>query len=149
MIVVHLTIGLNMEPIEKYLQYFDFPLHAKIIYEIIRIRLHRSEGLHYIVPIHVEKEKNDRNKCIQSKIMQYCNFWLKVRRVMMYPDNCYYRSTILCTVLRKCGFNAVLNFGSSNGQSYQGPDHIFCGNCWVSIDNEGLDKGYAFVVQYP
>lgn len=138
-----------MELIKKFLGFCDFPLHAKIIYEIIRIRLHRSEGLHYIVPIHVEKEKSDKDKCIQSKIKQYCDFWLKVRRVMLYPDNCYYRSTILCTVMRKCGFNAVLNFGSSSEQAYQGPNLFFCGNCWVSIDNDGLDKGYAFVVQYP
>jgi hypothetical protein len=138
-----------MKLLKKCLDYCDFPLHAIIIYEIIRIRLHRSEGLHYIVPIHLEKAETDKDKCTQTKIKQYCEFWLKVRRVMMYPDNCYYRSTILCTVLRKCGFNAILNFGSSSGQSYQGSNLIFCGNCWVSIDSEGLDKGYAFVVQYP
>jgi hypothetical protein len=138
-----------MELLKKCLQYCDFPLHAKVIHEIIRIRMHRSEGLHYIVPIHVEKEETDKDKCIQTKIKQYCDFWLMVRRFMMYPDSSYYRSTLLCTVLRKSGFNAVLNFGSSSGQSYQGPNLIFCGNCWVSFENEVIDKGYASVVQYP
>jgi len=138
-----------MELLKKILRYCDFSLHSKIIHEIIRIRLHRAEGLHYIVPIRVEKEETDKDTLLQTKIKMYCDFWLTVRRLMMYPDNCYYRSTLLCTVLRKCGFNAVLNFGSSSEQSYQGPNLIFCGNCWVSFENENLDKGYAFIVQYP
>lgn len=149
MVVVHLTIGTKMEILKKCFWFCDISLHVKIIYEIIRIRLHRAEGLHYVVPIHLDAESSENNKHIQNKIKKYCEFWLAVRRLLMYPDNSYYRSTILCTVLRKCGFNAVLNFGSSSGQSYQGPNLFFCGNCWVSIDNDGMDKGYAFVVQYP
>jgi len=138
-----------MTLLKKLLWYCDFPLHLKIISEIIRIRMHRSEGLHYIVPTLVEKEENDKDKLIQTKINRYCDFWLMVRRLLMYPDNCYYRSTLLCTVLRKSGFNAVLNFSSSSEKSYQGQNLIFCGNCWVSIENERMDNRYAFVVQYP
>ncbi len=138
-----------MKLLNKWLWYCDLPLHAKIIHEIIRIRMHRSEGLHYIVPIHVEKEELSRDKLIQTKIEQYCDLWLIVCRLLMYPDNCYYRSTLLCSVLRKSGFNAVLNFGLSNEQSIRESNLIFCGNCWVSIANEGIDNGYALVVQYP
>lgn len=90
-----------------------------------------------------------RKKEDKDKITKYVGFYSNLLRILGFRNTCLTRSVLLCYVLRKFGFNARLSFGIEADPDKNSLDPSFLGHCWVSVEDDYVEKGYETISRYP
>jgi hypothetical protein len=129
--------------------YADGFLHARILVNMMVVSLHRNRGYCAAIPISVSLPRKAPDSSSISRLWKYCGLWLHVRARLGLSDRCYFRSALICRVLRRGGIDARLNFGTMKDVGPCESGWHYTGHCWVSCGEEIGQSSYPFVIQYP
>lgn len=144
------TLSHPAEVFRKIVRYRNVSLHLRIFTAIISVSQLRSRGFLAAVPSSV-RERSGTPPTDINLVRRYCGLWLTLRKRVGYHDTCYFRSTVICRVLRRSGIDARLNFGTMKKETRElcNDDWHLTGHCWVSLGDETTETVYPFVIQYP
>jgi Transglutaminase-like superfamily len=132
----------------KIVNYCDLQLHATIIKGMIAVWKCRNRGYHFAVPSGVQYSKTQSESLIK-KLKSYCSLWFTIRQRIGFKDTCFYRSALLCRILRISGIDAHIHFGTMKADDTPTSLWHTNGHCWVSCNNESIETEYSFVFKYP
>jgi hypothetical protein len=135
--------------IEK-IRYYSNPLiHFQVVKTLILVSLHRRQGYHTVLnPVCSLREIEDEAGT-SRKLQHYCSVWFSIRAILRFRDACFYRSTVICYLLRTRGIDATLHFGTMKADGFSENDWHYSGHCWVTTGAERSSSVYPFVFHYP
>jgi len=133
----------------KIIYYSDVSLHLRIIAAMISVSSSKFIGYYHAIPVTVLPHHKSSNPLHVNRLRHYSLLWLKLRTRFGFDDACYYRSALMCTVFRRSGIDARLNFGTKKEEVTSDIDWHFSGHCWVSYGQEKIQTAYSFLIQYP
>lgn len=135
--------------IEK-IRYYGNPLiHLQVLRALIIVSAHRRQGYHTVlhpVTAHMEVENEE---ALSRKLQHYCSVWFSLRAILRFRDACFFRSTVICHVLRSNGVDATLHFGTMKADGFSEEDWHYSGHCWVTTGAERSTSVYPFIFHYP
>lgn len=126
------------EKIRKLGYYKDFPLLFQTLFTSLKVSLSLDSSLASLAVIKQKGRSKDK-----EKIIKYARFCLYLRRLLGFKDSCLTSSLLLCSLLRRYGIDARVNFSAKKQEDRM------AGHCWVNIGPEEISSDYTLIFKYP
>lgn len=128
--------------IKKIIYYRDIKLLLRICLTDIKILFILKKDNRSIAGVIPPVNRNSKKISDINKITRYVDLCMFIFRKSGFEDTCLTRSVLLCSVLRRAGIEAKVNFGTEH------KDGRFVGHCWLDYNKEE-GKGYKLLCSYP